>query len=260
MLQLFSIYFPQLSLSACWHRLKSMLYVLFFVGVWTNLSVTNLLSQSTPIPNFNWVVQDIENRLLKGDHRAIRDLTNIWKTAPNNEELGDLARQYLMLTSEEFDWSGKDIPHRLQEFYYQKEQALQYSEFLKSYYLTPIESRKVDFNLEEQAFNWKDQLFIKISEKNIAYALKKKKSKILEQTILQVSELGLVMRTPILKDIALHPKFFKIKPSSKQTELLHLILEHLPDSTAINIVFQLGEKKKLSLNDCQQELANITNH
>ena len=106
-----------------------MLYILFFVGIGTNLLVAKLLGQSATIPNLNWVVQDIENRLEKGDHRAIRDLTNIWKTAPNNEALLLLAKQYLMLTSEEFDWSTENIPHRLQEFYYQQEKAFQYSEF-----------------------------------------------------------------------------------------------------------------------------------
>jgi len=256
MFPLFSKYFQQLNLIACRHRLRELLCTILFFSLFG----INLLSQSASIPNQEWVVQDIENRLQKGDHRAIRDLTNIWKKAPNNEELLLLAKQYLLLTSEEFDWSGENAAHRLQELYYEKEKKLRYSEFLKSYYLSPIESRKVEFNLEEQGFKWQDQIFIKITKDNIAYALKKKKPKVLEEAISQISQLGLSVKAPILKDIILHPKFFKIKPVSKRNEILHSVLEQLPETTAIDIVFQLGDKKKLSLSNCQQELANITNH
>ena len=260
MLQLFSKYFPQLGLLAHWHRLKGMLCAFLVLGICTTGNVTILLSQSATIPNEKWVVQDIENRLEKGDHRAIRDLTNVWKIAPDNEQLALLARKYLLLTTEEFDWSHENIPHRLQELYYQEEKAFRYADFLKAYYLTPIESRKVNFQLEDQATNWQDQLFIKTTKKNIAYALKKRKPEVLQEAILQLSDLAPSVKTPILKDIVLNPRFSKIKPSAKRKELLHLVVEELPDTTAIAIVFQLGQKKRLSLQHCREELANITNH
>ncbi len=248
------------SLFANWHRLRGMLCVFCIVSFFFVLNVTNLLSQPVTIPNLEWVVKDIEDRLQKGDRKAIRDLTNVWKVAPNNEVFPLLAKKYLILTSEEFDWSDENIPHRLQELYYQKEKDFQYSDFLKSYYLTPIESRKVAFQLEEQAFNWQDQIFLKTTKKNIAYALKKKKPEVLQEAILQISGLAPSVKTPILKDILLHSRFSKIKPTSKRNKIVHLVLEQLPDTTAIAIVFQLGDKRKLSLKNCQDELANITNH
>ena len=260
MLRLFPIYFPQLSLIASWQRLKGIFYAILVLGICISGTVTNLLSQSAAIPNEKWVVLDIEKRLQKGDHRAIRDLTNVWKLSPNNEELASLAQKYLLLTTEEFDWSGEDLPHRLQELYYQEEKAFRYSDFLKSYYLTPIESRKVEFQIEEQATNWQDQLFIKTTKENIVYALKKRKPEVLREAILQLSNLASTVKTPILKDLVLDSKFSKIKPTSKRNELLHLVVEELPDTTAIAIVFQLGQKKRLSLESCRQELANITNH
>ena len=228
--------------------------LLFLIGISPNYA------QNESFPKLDWVMEDIEDRLGKGDKLAIRDLASVWQQTPRNKDLKELAQRYLLLTSEEYDWTGDNLPQSLLELYYEKESTLVYSEFLHVYYLTPIEQRNSIVQLQDRQHLQYDPLVIKKSQQNIAYALKKKDHKILEATLFLLSGLEPSLSQPILKDLVLHPKFYKLKPTQTRQKLLLTIFKQLPDTLAVNLLFQLADKRKLSFSFCQQALAVISNH
>ena len=219
-----------------------------------------IIGQNLPITNYFAQVEDIDNRLGQGDKMAIRDLAVVWKQRPADRRLKELANRYLLLTSEEFNWTTNTSPETLLQFFYQKEAHLHFSEFLKVFYITPIEHWTAQVEVKEKKLLQVAPFLLKIGKENIEYALQKKHAKALEETLKKIYEFDNAATVKLLKEVAFNSDLYRITPMSRRHHILTGILDHLPDSVAVEILFKLGDKKKITPNFCRTSLAKVINY
>ncbi len=220
-----------------------------------------IVGQYQPIRNhFTQTIKDIDDRLSQGDKMAIRDLAVVWKQQPTDERLKDLANRYLLLTPEEYKWTRDASPEMLLQFFYQKEEHLHFSEFLKVFYITPIENWTTKAVVKEKELLQVAPFLLKIGKENIDYALQKKHTKALEETLKKIYEFNNATTIELLKKVAVNSDLYRLNPISKRHNILTSILDHLPDSTAVELLFKLGDKKKITPNFCRTSLAKVINY
>ena len=210
--------------------------------------------------SFAYIVQDIDQRLGQGDKMAFRDLANIWQQRPNDKGFVDMARRYLLVDSLSFGWSADTLPQQLLAFYYEQADSLIFSDFLKIYYLQPIEERSIKTKLIEQQPLQRALHFTRILKENINYALDKKKGNLLQESLIQLAQVGTVSSRELLKEVAKDKRLRRIQPIAKRQEIISSVLSNLPDSTALKALFLLIKDKQISFTYCRNKFAEITNH
>jgi len=210
--------------------------------------------------DFGEVITDIEERLQKGQRLALRDLAYVWKQQPQDKGILYMAQRYLLLTPEEFDWTAEDLPQQLLNLYYDREKELKFSEFLAYFYITPIENRSVQTKIREWNPPTLDLYVIEKIKKNIDFALDKKKYQALKETISLTGKVDQTVTASYLNKLLVDKRFLKIKPRIKRQELIQLILQNLPTSQSIELVFELVKHKTIDLSFGQTLLADFTNH
>ncbi len=210
--------------------------------------------------DFGWIITDISNRLQKGQKLALRDLANIWQKQPADQGIKYLAQRHLLLTSEEFDWEGKNLPTQLLSLYYNREKELRYSEFLAAFYITPIEERTVQTQIKEWHPPSFDLLVHKTISKNLDAALKSKNYSALRHTITLVDQLEPTIADDLLSRLVLDKKFLKIPSVAIKEELISFMIDYLTVDNAIELTFQLLKRKIITADFGRNLLANLTNY
>ncbi len=103
-------------------------------------------SQTEKQPEYNQIVDQLEIEIQKGKKRALRDLGSILHKKDIDQKVRRVFANTTFFTPDEIDVQQCSKSDFL-SFYYDNEQKIQYSELLRIFYITPLEDRKIGFEM-----------------------------------------------------------------------------------------------------------------
>ena len=105
-----------------------------------------LLSQPASRVQYTDLLPQMESDLQQGRKQTLRDLGGLLDKPKVKKQARQLLQKYTHFTNEEIDLE-KASKQEFLDFYYDHYTNFNYSQLLHAYYLTPLESRKVDFEI-----------------------------------------------------------------------------------------------------------------
>ncbi len=129
-------------------------YLLIFMGV-----ALCGYGQQAPAFSTNVLLDDLEASLRNGHKKSLRDLGSLLNRPGTGKRAQRILQQHTLFAPEEIDLSKKTTKEAFLQFYYDNESGIQFSELTNSFYLSPLESRKVRFEVKQLTFpNVNEQL------------------------------------------------------------------------------------------------------
>jgi len=127
------------------HRLIRSIVVLplFCILLWSSPSYTQKL-----LVDYQYVIEQIEVKLQEGDQMGLRDAALLLERRSVQREALELLQKYTLFTPREFNLSNYTTKDEFLHFFYQHTKEIQYSSLLEAFYITPIEERKLLYNIE----------------------------------------------------------------------------------------------------------------
>ncbi len=201
----------------------------------------------------------LKENLAQGDLIALRDMAKLVDKAPQNEAVIRLAKQYTLLTNEEWNWEKEVGNQSFTQFFYQNSNAFRFSELLNGFYLIPIENRLSTVDIFTKKTKQIDPFLIRESVQKIGTYLRRKEVPLLLKEIEQIGHLKNPTVYTILGDILDRKALLGLKTTEKQA-VFSEILTYLPDSIAFDKLLRLTKKKVFPLSYCQHQLAQYSNN
>lgn len=225
-------------------------------------SVCCAWSQADKPFDYDQIIEELEKELHEGKKRTLRDFGSLLDKPEISHKIRLILANATFFTPEEIDVLHTSKSEFLQ-FYYDNEQNIQYSELLDAYYVTPLESRKVNF--EMQSVTIEDisentglirRLFLELDE---LLSLKKH-----AEAISLIEKIGSVKapnKENFLIDLVQDERLPEA-PYPLRKQLYENILNQLaefPDIEIVNIVLQLMEAGLIKEPFSTSYLTTITN-
>lgn len=217
-----------------------------------------LMGQKKATPSSN-LLAILAKNISEGDLIAFRDLTKLYDKYPDNEVVTSLLKQHTLFTESEWDWNDVQQNNSFTYFFYEKEEAFQFSELLETFYLTPIESRTSKVELALVNTPQIDPFIIRKSVDKINRHLQKKDIDLFRKEVEQIGVLKNETVFAILGDLLMQKNLRSFKKEDRQL-IISEILNYLPDSIAFEQLLILTEKEVLPLAYCQAQLARLSNN
>ncbi len=95
---------------------------------------------------YDQIVDQLEKEIHKGQKRALRDLGSLLDKKEVSQKIRDILSRNTFFTSSEIEVNQSSKVDFL-SFYYDYEQKIQFSELLHVFYITPLENRKISFEM-----------------------------------------------------------------------------------------------------------------
>lgn len=201
----------------------------------------------------------LSQNMSEGDLIAFRDLAKLYDKYPGNQSITSLLKQHTLFTKAEWDWSATKSKHSFTNFFYKKDTIFQFSELFKTFYLTPIEERSSEIEIEPLNTPQIDPFLIRKLVQKINSHLRKKEIELLRREIEYIGLLNNPTVFAILKNILDKKTLFDLKKEDQEL-IIKDIIDYLPDSIAFDKLLTLTQKEMLPLNYCQAQLARLSNN
>jgi len=201
----------------------------------------------------------LEENLAQGDLIALRDLIKVYDKYPDNEQVVDLLKRYTLFTAEEWNWEEHAANKQLTPLFYEKSSAFHFSELLKVFYLTPIESRSGIVEVIPKMNTQIDPFLIRKSVQKIETHIKQKEYSSLLEEIDRIGVFKNATVYSILADLLDNKQLLSIRKKHKEA-IISKIIPYLPDSIALDKLLFLTEKDNLPFAYSQKQLALVTNN
>ena len=195
----------------------------------------------------------------EGDVIAFRDLAKLYDKYPGDQEIIGLLKQYTLFTKAEWDWEATKTKQSFTNFFYKKDAIFQFSELLRTFYLTPIEERTSGIEIAPLNTPQIDPFLIRKSVQKINSNLRKKDIDLLRREIEHIGLLNNSTVFAILEKILDKKALFGLKKEAQQL-IIKDIIDYLPDSIAFDKLLTLTQKETLPLDYCQAQLARLSNN
>ncbi len=237
--------------------MKSIIPILLFFWI----SVT--YGAVPPDTDYRKLLKTLENSLLEGNSRALRDLGSLLDHPEVKNKARRLIDQYTLFSPEEFVIDNPLIRNEFLGYYYEKADSLVYSNLLEVYFLTDPSEREIPYKISvperEQVSDESVLLnqYIHLIEKS----LKSANDSMMLDGINKISNLkrseGYIFLTDLLSGTQLKKAKFLDKSSIYQS--IALTLEEYVDMKVLKALLKLIGKDQFSLEFSQKRLANLTN-
>jgi len=122
---------------------KRILFILLF----TVLIPLALVAQGNKV-DYGALLDQLEESARKGEKRSLRDLGSLLDKSNTKERALDIIRKYSLFTEEEINLSKVISKSKFHDFYYSNEKEIQYSAILGVYFITPLEERKIKYEVQ----------------------------------------------------------------------------------------------------------------
>ncbi|MEM8526859.1 MAG: hypothetical protein AAGG68_19620 [Bacteroidota bacterium] len=227
-------------------------YILFIL--WSSPSHAQKL-----LIDYQYVIQEIETKLQEGNPMGLRDAALLLERRSVQADALELLKKYTLFTPREFNFSNYTTKEEFLQFFYQRANEIRYSSLLESFYLTPIEERKLLYNIElissEQQVLPASRLrqHIKRLEKDIEFG----DTKSAETQIQRIGQLELDEGYQYLLSL-LDIRSFKRKYSALTKVVVQQITDYQQEA-ALKAILDLLEDRHLSKTFALEQLAYLTN-
>ena len=136
--------------------------LLLFICVTTN-GQTSFGSSET-----EEIIYDIEQLILSGEKRSLRDLATFLDNAAYFERIQKILIENTFFDPQEFDLEENLTKDNFLAFYYENEKNFKYSTSLQSFYITPFEERKPNIEVKNFWLGPKEDKYHKFKEMSLA--------------------------------------------------------------------------------------------
>ena len=237
--------------------MKSVIPILLFF--WTSIA----LGAVPPDTDYRKLLKTLENSLLEGNNRALRDLGSLLDNPEVKNKARRLIDRYTLFRSEEFVIDNPLIRNEFLGFYYDVADSLVYSDLLEVFYLTEPSRQKVSYKISVPEKEQVSDASVLLNQ-NIQLIEKAFKTANDSLIILSTKKIGALNRSEgygFLTDLLASSKIKKTKFQNKVSiyEAIALELEEYLDIKFLKTLLKLIEKDQFSLAFSQKSLANLTN-
>ncbi len=222
-------------------------------GVWAQLET---------IPDYGHLTDLLENEIAQGNKRALRDLASLLDKPEVNGKVRQILSRTTFFTPGEIDVNQCSALELL-GFYYDNEPKIKYSEWLRGFYLTPLEARKTNFELVAVPLADESEnagLVYRYSIELDAF-LTAKKFMEADSLMDRMTQIEAPNKTELLTPLLNDDRLMKA-PLPLRNGLFEKILSQLAGTPSLSIVeaiLRLRNKGILSDNYSKGLLENITN-
>lgn len=98
--------------------------------------------------DYQYIIEQIEVKLQSGDPIGLRDAGLLLERRSVQREALELLEKYTLFTPREFTFSNYTSKDEFLHFFYQHTNDIQFSSLLETFYITPIEDRKLLYNID----------------------------------------------------------------------------------------------------------------
>ena len=237
--------------------MKSILPILLLF--WTSVAYATV----PPEINYQKLLKTLENSLLEGNSRALRDLGSLLDKPEAKNKARRLIDQYTLFTPEEFVVDNPLIRNDFLGFYYEMADSLAYSELLEVFFLTDPSEREIPYKIsipEREQVSDESVLLnqhIHLIEKAIQSASDSMMLDAIDKIKLLKRPEGYAFLNDLLANNQLKKVGFSDKSSIYQS--IALTLEEYVDIKVLKTMLKLVNSNQFSLEFSQQRLANLTN-
>lgn len=225
-------------------------------------SLSFVLSQNEKQVDYDQLLETLTTHIKQGQHRTLRDLISLIDHKALEPEIRKSLELHTFFTSSEIDVrsaSKKD----LLDFYYSNAHQIRYSEVLNAFFISPVEQRKVNFELKHIEGSSNDQsagtlrrLLTELDAKLEAERFEKAEKII--NNIIKLSLTDPEIYLNILKD----PRIFEIPDPVRKNiyQALLFTLQEVPDIEIVEIALQMADGGLLDETFITPLLTNMTNN
>ncbi len=237
--------------------MKSIIPILLLF--WTSVAYGTV----PPDTDYRKLLKTLENSLLEGNSRALRDLGSLLNNPEVKNKARRLINQYTLFSPEEFVIDNPLIRNEFLGFYYEIADSLVYSDLLEVYYITDPSQRKIPYKISapetEQVTD--ESVLLNQHIQSIEKALKSANDSLMLDG---VERIGILKRSEgysFLTDLLSSNQIKRAKFSDKSSiyQSIALVLEEYVDIKVLNTLLKLIGKDQFSLEFSQERLANLTN-
>lgn len=238
--------------------MKSVIPILLFF--WTSSIALGAVPLDT---DYRKLLKTLENSLLEGNNRALRDLGSLLDNPEVKNKARRLIDRYTLFRSDEFVIENPLIRNEFLGFYYEVADSLIYSDLLEVFYLTDPSQQNVSYKISAPEKVQVSDASVLLNQ-NIQLIEKALKTANDSLMILGTKKIGALNRSEgyaFLTDLFASTKFKKTKFLDKVSiyEAIALELEDYLDIKFLKTLLKLIEKDQFSLAFSQQRLSNLTN-
>ncbi len=228
----------------------------------TLLSTCCVWAQPGKYLEYDQIVDQLEKEVHKGQKRALRDLGSLLDKNEIDQKIRVILSNATFFTANEIDVNQSSKMEFL-SFYYDNEQKIQYSELLDIFYITPLENRKISFEMKSVSFEDESintgmirRYFMDLEE-----LLSTKQFGEVHKLIQKMASLKAVNKDHLLINLLQDERLSDI-PAALRNECYENILKQLDEYPKIEIVkitLQLLEAKMLNETFATPLLEKTTN-
>lgn len=237
--------------------MKSVIPILLFF--WTSVA----FGAVPPDTDYRKLLKTLENSLLEGNSRALRDLGSLLDNPEVKNKARRLIDQYTLFSPEEFVIDNPLIRNEFLGFYYEVADSLMYSDLLEVFYLTEPSQHKVPYKIsvpeKEQVSD--ESVLLNQHIHLIETALKTANDSLMIAGTRKIGTLnrseGYAFLTELLSTTKIKKSKFQDKSAVYQA--IALELEEYVDIKVLKTLLKLISKDQFSLAFSQERLANLTN-
>ena len=112
---------------------------------------TNVWTQGDSAINYSNIANQLKEQIYNGKKQALRDIGSLLEKKEVDQHVRKILNNATFFTSEEINIHQASKLDFL-SFYYDNEQDIQFSEMLHTFYITPLEDRKINFGFARILF------------------------------------------------------------------------------------------------------------
>jgi len=98
--------------------------------------------------DYDALLDQLEESARKGEKRSLRDLGSLLDKSIAKERAFDIIQKFAFFTEEEINLSPSISKSKFLDFYYSYEKEIQFSDILGVYFVTPLEERKIKYEVK----------------------------------------------------------------------------------------------------------------
>ncbi len=225
------------------------------------LKHTQLGAQRSLIVDYEYVLNEIQEKLEKGNKIGIRDLALLLEKPSVRREALKTLEQFTAFTSKEFSITAYTTKEEVLDFFYTNQKNIVFSELLHIFYITPIEDRSVLYgieNIENEAQTDKTsrlkQHIIRFHEDIASGTLESAKTQ-----LIRIGELNIKEGYLFLLSLAEKQVFKKRSPETSLYQTVCQQIVSYKSATTVQTIIKLAEDKLIPNDFALQRLAELTN-
>ncbi len=236
-------------------------FILMLLLLLSGLSAQS--AQTSNPPDYDQLLEDLEQSILRGEKRALRDIATLLDKPEVKNKARRLLKNYTLFTPEEIKITNPLPKQDFLSFFYEKEEEIHYSHMTNSFYITSPEKRKIQYKIGPVQNEEEKDASIHLKEliQKVKVAVKAGDEKEAKKRLSQIGDLNIEEAYHFLFEFVMDKKLLssELKNSTKVFESIANAVENYPDFSSVRMVLHLLKEQKISTDIAHKTLANLTN-